>query len=712
MPNKKVSATIHVTAVIDGQDGTSPWIADLSNEMDSVACDLNGKPTAAKSLTTTIALFYGQTAKSFGTPTVKRNGTAVTVNASSYANGVKVSYSNKVLTVAYSTSAVISGTDEYEITITASDDPAVVRTLTFSVLGARPGATGEAATTYQLVPSVSEIVRRKDGSYSPASLTCYCTSLKDGTATDNPSAATMQYSYDGSSWTAFSSSTSFAASDIYAQPSKKLYLRLLVDGKVMDKETVPVVEEGQDGVTYRIAVNPESITIPSDSPSVTVNKISGNFFYRKGDGEEQQLITNFVLWRKAIDGTYTRISYHANVEGFEYNGSLEITGTVAALVVCLQHTLTNDPNVYYARLEIPVRKNGDTGQPGPQGARGSTGRMYYMAGQWVTGKTYACTDKLCPVVYYGSKFWFMENEGSSTGDVPSDSSTVWDELAGFDMVITNAVFVEEFAKLGSFVVAQDFFFTQYGTIVDSNGQEHLVNTKDPYPQYNELPAYMHFDATDPMAETRPASGQYKFRPMKVVNAFTGEEWMASGKIHVADNGALTVQDAVIKGTLMYKRVFALDAARFATTQDIYCFDEINFQLAYDVIMLYNTYNSRRSFNIFLPPASRCVGATVEIYNITTDWTTGQVTPSQALLKVHDDIDGGPTFIIVYSDYSKYFTNRFCVPFPYAEKSVGNYEEIPATCKKLTLVATACPQRFAAQGDTTTYVWMLLEAADK
>jgi len=562
MPQKKVSATIHVTAVIDGQDGTSPWIADLSNEMDSVACDLNGKPTAAKSLTTTIALFYGQTAKSFGTPTVKRNGTAVTVNASSYANGVKVSYSNKVLTVAYSTSAVISGTDEYEITITASDDPSVVRTLTFSVLGARPGATGEAATTYQLVPSASEIVRRKDGSYSPASLTCYCTSLKDGTATDNPSGATMQYSYDGSSWTAFSSSTSFAASDIYAQPSKKLYLRLLVDGKVMDKETVPVVEEGQDGVTYRIAVNPESITIPSDSASVTVNKISGNFFYRKGDGEEQQLITNFVLWRKDIDGTYTPIMNHANVGGFEYNSPMEISETVAALVVCLQHTLTNDPNIYYARVEIPVRKNGDTGQRGENapydvtdyarydsremqsryripaghidprtddatvydggwslrapaptsaypyiwqrtrrysssdsltatsyicltgapGTRGDTGRMYYMAGQWATGKTYTCDGRLCPVVYHVDGFWFMENEGSSTGDEPSDSSTVWDKLAGFDMVITNAVFVEEFAKMGTFVIARDWMISTQGKVYSNYG------TVD-----DSVPAYTYFD---------------------------------------------------------------------------------------------------------------------------------------------------------------------------------------------------------------------------
>jgi len=231
-------------------------------------------------------------------------------------------------------------------------------------LWSRWAEDGEPATTYRLVPSASEIIRSKDGSFSPESLTCYCTSLKDGTATDNPSGATMQYSYDGSSWTVFTSSTSFAASTIYAQPSKKLYLRLLVDGKVMDKETVPVVEDGQDGVTYRIAVNPESITIPSASPSVTVNKISGNFFYRKGDGEEQQLITNFVLWRKDIDGTYTHIMHHDTVGGFEYNGPTVISETVAALVVCLQHTLTNDPNVYFARKEIIVQKHGDKGDDG------------------------------------------------------------------------------------------------------------------------------------------------------------------------------------------------------------------------------------------------------------------------------------------------------------------------------------------------------------
>lgn len=230
----------------NGKNGTSPWISDLSNEIDSVACNLKGHPTAAKSLTTMISLFYGHAAKTFGTPKVKRNGTAMTVNASSYTNGVRVTYSNKILTVIYDTSAVILDTDEYEITITATDDRTVVHTLTFSVLGARPGATGEAAITYQLVPSVSEIIRRKDGTYSPTSLTCYCTSLKAGTATDNPTEATMQYSYDGSIWTAFTSDTSFAASIVYAQTGKKLHLQLLVNGKVMDKETIPVLEDGDD----------------------------------------------------------------------------------------------------------------------------------------------------------------------------------------------------------------------------------------------------------------------------------------------------------------------------------------------------------------------------------------------------------------------------------------------------------------------------------
>ena len=46
----RASGAIVCSGVIDGQngsDGTSPYFADIDNEMVNVACDYNGKTTAA-----------------------------------------------------------------------------------------------------------------------------------------------------------------------------------------------------------------------------------------------------------------------------------------------------------------------------------------------------------------------------------------------------------------------------------------------------------------------------------------------------------------------------------------------------------------------------------------------------------------------------------------------------------------------------------------
>lgn len=263
-----ICTPISMTTVYDGEDGndgTSPWIADLSNEMDSVACTLEGKPTSAQSLSTEIHLYYGSSPMSFGNPTVKRNGTSIPINDNTFHSGVKLAYSSGTLTIYYNTSASISDIDEFVITITANADSAVTRNLTFSVNGVRPGANGVPATTYNLIPSVSDIVKKKDGTYTPTQVSCYCTSICNGTATNNPSEATMQYSYNNSNWSDFTSSSTFNSSDIEAN-GRKLYLRLLVGGKLMDKETIPVIEDGNDGTSpYFADLDNEMDSVACDS---------------------------------------------------------------------------------------------------------------------------------------------------------------------------------------------------------------------------------------------------------------------------------------------------------------------------------------------------------------------------------------------------------------------------------------------------------------
>ena len=164
-----------------GEKGDSAWVADLTNEMDSVQCDDTGYVVSQQSVSTALSLFYGVTEKNFGTPTVKRNGSTITIGTAT--NGVTVTYSNKVLTVAYDTAAKITGKDEFAITITATDDSSTVRTLTFTVNGVK-------GDVYNLLPSFEEIKATRDdnGSYvvsgsNIVSLTCGYTKNINGVVT-------------------------------------------------------------------------------------------------------------------------------------------------------------------------------------------------------------------------------------------------------------------------------------------------------------------------------------------------------------------------------------------------------------------------------------------------------------------------------------------------------------------------------------------------
>jgi hypothetical protein len=51
-----------------------------------------------------------------------------------------------------------------------------------------------------------------------------------------------------------------------------------------------------------------------------------------------------------------------------------------------------------------------------------------------------------------------------------------------------------------------------------------------------------------MAETIPSSGNYKFRPCKVINAETGEEWSASGNVHMSPTGLVSIKGDVYADT--------------------------------------------------------------------------------------------------------------------------------------------------------------------
>ena len=141
-----------------------------------------------------------------------------------------------------------------------------------------------------------------------------------------------------------------------------------------------------------------------------------------------------------------------------------------------------------------------TGADGPEGQRGLTGRMYYIAGKWNETTQYSRTTDLCPVVYYkvgsGSSMieWWYLTVGNSTGDQPYDGSSKWAKVENFGVVLTEAIFVKEFAQFGACIITGDWLISIHGKI---NNQSYAGTVENPE-IYSGLPAYTYFDPIFPL----------------------------------------------------------------------------------------------------------------------------------------------------------------------------------------------------------------------
>ena len=235
---------------------------------------------------------------------------------------------------------------------------------------------------------------------------------------------------------------------------------------IADIDTIEFIKaaNGADGVTYEILPNIESITIPSDQSSTTVD-LSAQFVTRASDGTTSSVNLNTVVAYRNTDGTYPSsvILRVNNVPGFSSPGT-QITNAAQAVVIFtyplnITPTASNYTTVWTNKREIPVISNGSTGGPGP---KGDIGRGYYYDGEYDSSKTYELTATQAPYVSYNGLYWLRVGEdGSTTTDVPSSSSADWSIMTNdFKYLITEAMFTD-FAKLGSAIFNRDWMYSQY-----------------------------------------------------------------------------------------------------------------------------------------------------------------------------------------------------------------------------------------------------------
>ena len=216
-----------------GFDGESAIVADFDNEMESIALTYEGKTVAQSVLKTTVGMWYG-------TKKLQLKSISCVTPA-----GVTESYNVNTGVIAFTVASGISmpARSEVRITVTATvQDTDISRELVFTVTGVRAGNPGSDAVLYRLVPSISSVSKRKDGTYSVASVSCTRTKSVGG-STSITTDGVLKYSKDGGAEVEIQNGTAISPKNFTAQLQFVFY----VGGQVVDRETIPMVVDGTDG---------------------------------------------------------------------------------------------------------------------------------------------------------------------------------------------------------------------------------------------------------------------------------------------------------------------------------------------------------------------------------------------------------------------------------------------------------------------------------
>ena len=218
------------------KDGTSALYADIDNEMDSVACDENGKVLFGLPVSCNVSAWYGQRELDI-TAIVLSLPEGVTASAVQDGEG---EYTGKVEVTGISDTASDTlqiGIDVYVELFGKTES----RSLTFTVNKVKQG---ESAVLYKLLPSVDSVKVNDAGEPDVEVVSCRVLKVNALGAEELSSlegtGLTMQHRIDKGDFVDYTYGESLDITEDMQSVSFRLYL----DGALMDAETVPVVKDG------------------------------------------------------------------------------------------------------------------------------------------------------------------------------------------------------------------------------------------------------------------------------------------------------------------------------------------------------------------------------------------------------------------------------------------------------------------------------------
>lgn len=219
---------------VSGEDGESAIVADLDNEIESIALSYDGRTESAWEFSPVVSMWYGLkklTLDSLTTKLVGNTISSVHVVSNVSTGKITVSIDNNSLVDSF----------QVEITVKATvKEQSYIKQVVFSVNCVKAGTPGEDVTLYSLKPSVNVIHKDKNGNLDPVSITCK--KLKTiGSTQEETQDGVLKYKIDSGSLLNYSGAIDCS------RISSKIHFEYSVDGVLWDTEDVFIILDGKDG---------------------------------------------------------------------------------------------------------------------------------------------------------------------------------------------------------------------------------------------------------------------------------------------------------------------------------------------------------------------------------------------------------------------------------------------------------------------------------
>lgn len=416
---------------------------------------------------------------------------------------------------------------------------------------------GAKGVIYALVPSVSSVVKKKDGSYSVSVVSCTRQKNVGGTITNNTTDGTITCRIDGGDEVSYTNNDEIPVSAF----AKSVQFIFKVDGVTVDTETVLMIVDGKDNVEYKISLAGSVLAHDPNTGKLIVS-IKGRVYKVEGDTTTPYTALTkddlYLYFEDAVGDEDDVPTSDFNVSGNGFSTTYHNGDNYSdELFFGAQFKMGGK---VVARESIQVVKYGTNGQS----ITGHTGRFFYYAGDYSgTPADYAMQETQGPYakVTNGTtvEFWMLDFKGVEPAsfpvratEAPSDQSTQWTKMSSQQQYYIARAFFGPYAHLGSFIINGDWMISQFGVLYDAIGGAHAIDSDTAsWNGYNKDNAYTKFLPDYPNSSQH---GAINFCPNFAVDGKTGKTYQNDayirGEVHASSGtiGGFEIGPTTIKSS--------------------------------------------------------------------------------------------------------------------------------------------------------------------